>query len=192
MGVFILLLVAIVIVGKIALKIMERQQKPSHVNEVNPVREDQDAAVVYFNHCAKKFLKKKYPSMITFKITYGKYTGGARTSQLGFAVKLEDGSWEHCLVDTNSIFWNTNILEEEAEEFVKGVEDAFYKEHLQNILVKIEIAKLAKDYSCEYDISELEDDQLDKLLTLLSDEGIQYVKEGKMLQIVVHLDENVA
>ena len=151
----------------------------------------EDAKMRYFYECARKYLLRKYPTMVSFEISSGNYSATVHSSTIGFKVYLEDGSVQRCLQNTEDIFFREHVDQEDIDEFVKDAEYEYLKEHLQVILSEVEMAKLDQKLGVDYDISELEEEQIKKLQDLLLDEGIQSIideKEKTILKVVVVSD----
>ena len=152
----------------------------------------EDARVKYFYACARKYLKKKYPQMISFEISSGYFKANVHSSTIGFIVHMEDGSIHRCLQDTKEIFYREIIQDEEVEEFVKNAEYEYLKQYVQAIMNEVELAKIDQKPGVDYDISGLEPDQVSRLRDLLLDEGVQTIIDednSSILKAVVINDE---
>ena len=186
------LLAVITVLGSIAYNVNGGKDLRAHVNneqfKENPYK---DAKMRFFYECARRYLLRKYPTMVSFEISSGKYTAAVHTTQIGFKVYFADGTTERCLQNTSDIFFREPVNQEDVNDFVKTAEYEFLKEHLQAILDEVEMAKLDGKLGVDYDISELDGEQVKKLQDLLLDEGIQSIindDEKTVLKVVVATD----
>ena len=137
----------------------------------------------FFDASIRRFLEKKYPTLVSYNISCGHLNHISRSTKLGFKIFTEDSAEpKYELVYVSQIF--TDISNESIERQIEIVNEVELERILTNVLLKVDEEQEKGTHSFEMELK-LNNEKIESLREILLGEGLKTKLKDNMLTIII-------